>query len=217
MDFIFFFFFFFFFLRFIEVWRQWVPCKVNVTPFRASYILHGTSCVHASNNLEKWNLFLKYNASWKYCYKVCLFQLLLQGGSVRFFSVYGIWAFLLFYLWHTCLFIVWFITYECPFFSKWAVTWQKQQNECAPSEDSDQPGRPPSMIKVFAVRMKNDWLPIKRTAKILIRLSGCLGWSESSLGAHSFYWVCHVAAQCIFSFMRIPLTGSLREIQQQQQ
>ena len=30
-----------------------------------------------------------------------------------------------------------------------------QQNECAPSEDSDQPGHPPSLIRVFAVRMKN--------------------------------------------------------------
>ena len=38
-------------------------------------------------------------------------------------------------------------------------------------------------------------LPIKRTAKTLIRLGGCPGWSESSLGAHSFCWFCHVAAQ----------------------
>ena len=27
------------------------------------------------------------------------------------------------------------------------------------------------------------YLPIERTSKILIRLGGCLGWSESSLGA----------------------------------
>ena len=33
-----------------------------------------------------------------------------------------------------------------------AATWQNQQNECAPSEDSDQPGHPPSLIRVFAVR-----------------------------------------------------------------
>ena len=33
-----------------------------------------------------------------------------------------------------------------------------------------------------------------RTAKTLIRLGGCPGWSESSLGAHSFCWFCHVAA-----------------------
>ena len=36
---------------------------------------------------------------------------------------------------------------------KWATTWQNQQNECAPSEDSDQPGHPPSLIRVFAVRL----------------------------------------------------------------
>ena len=32
--------------------------------------------------------------------------------------------------------------------SKWATTWQNQQNECAPSEDSD----PSSLIRVFTVR-----------------------------------------------------------------
>ena len=37
---------------------------------------------------------------------------------------------------------------------KWAATWQNQQNECAPNEDSDQPGHPPSLIRVFAIRMK---------------------------------------------------------------
>ena len=36
----------------------------------------------------------------------------------------------------------------------WVVSWQNQQNDCAPSEDSDQPGHPPSLIRVFAVRMK---------------------------------------------------------------
>ena len=37
----------------------------------------------------------------------------------------------------------------------WAATWQNQQNECAPSEDSDQPGHPPSLIRVF---MKKPWV-----------------------------------------------------------
>ena len=36
----------------------------------------------------------------------------------------------------------------------WAAAWQNQQSECAPSKDSDQPGHPPSLIRVFAVRMK---------------------------------------------------------------
>ena len=35
--------------------------------------------------------------------------------------------------------------------ASWATTWQNKQNECAPSEDSDQPGHPPSLIRVFAV------------------------------------------------------------------
>ena len=39
-----------------------------------------------------------------------------------------------------------------------AEPWQNQQNECAPSEYSDQPGHPPSLIRVFAVRMKKAWV-----------------------------------------------------------
>ena len=35
----------------------------------------------------------------------------------------------------------------------WASTWQNQQNMCVPSEDSDQPGHPPCLIRVFAVRL----------------------------------------------------------------
>ena len=44
------------------------------------------------------------------------------------------------------------------FFFIWAATWQNQQSECAPSEDSDQPGHPPSLIRVFAVHMKKAWV-----------------------------------------------------------
>ena len=36
----------------------------------------------------------------------------------------------------------------------WAAAWQNQQSGCAPNEDSDQHGHPPSLIRVFAVRMK---------------------------------------------------------------
>ena len=42
--------------------------------------------------------------------------------------------------------------------SIWAAIWQNQQNESAPSKDSDQPGHPPSLIRVFAVRMKKPWV-----------------------------------------------------------
>ena len=42
--------------------------------------------------------------------------------------------------------------------NKWAATWQNQQCGCAPSEDSDQLGHLPSLIRVFAVRMKQLWV-----------------------------------------------------------
>ena len=42
--------------------------------------------------------------------------------------------------------------------AKWAARCQNQQNECAPSKDSDQPGHPPSLIWVFAIRMKKAWV-----------------------------------------------------------
>ena len=41
---------------------------------------------------------------------------------------------------------------------KETAKWQNQRNECAPSEDSDQPGHPPSLIRVFAVHMKKAWV-----------------------------------------------------------
>ena len=90
-------------------------------------------------------------------------------------------------------------------FNIWAATWQYQQNEYAPSEDSDQPGHPPSLsawassqsdqsLRYLHEETLGPWLPTERTAKTLIRLGGWPGWSESSLGAHSFCWFYHVVA-----------------------
>ena len=39
----------------------------------------------------------------------------------------------------------------------WAATSLNKQNECAPSEDSAQPGHSPSLIRVFDVYMKKSW------------------------------------------------------------
>ena len=38
------------------------------------------------------------------------------------------------------------------------ASWQNQRCGCASSEDSDQPGHPPSLIRVFPVRMKKAWV-----------------------------------------------------------
>ena len=104
-----------------------------------------------------------------------------------------------------------------------AATWQNQQNECASSEDSDQPGHPPSLIRVFAVRsvgslgpkvsscgqrrLWSDWADAKWLCAQRRQIS--LGirpvWSESSLGAHSLCWFCHVAAQDIVAIKTFTL------------
>ena len=63
----------------------------------------------------------------------------------------------------------------------WTTAWQNQQNYlCAQRRYSDQPGHPPSLISLCCVLCPNlsscgQWR--------LIRLGGCPGWSEFSLGA----------------------------------
>ena len=51
-------------------------------------------------------------------------------------------------IWHHCQAwkhrLVRGYTFSCI----WAASWQNQQNDCAPSEDSDQPGHPPSLISL---------------------------------------------------------------------
>ena len=64
----------------------------------------------------------------------------------------------------------------------WVSSWQNQQNDCAPS-----------LIRVFAVRSVGSSLRTQaffvRSAKSLIRLGGCPGWSVSSLDAHAILLV----------------------------
>ena len=71
---------------------------------------------------------------------------------------------------------------------------------CAPNEDSDQPGHPPSLIRVFAVRMWKAWVlsyPLSTQRRL---------WSDwadaqadlSLRWAHMpFRWFCHDAAQIL--------------------
>ena len=51
---------------------------------------------------------------------------------------------------------------------------------CVPSKDSDQPGHPPSLIRVFAVSMKKSWF-LNFLLSAQWRLGECPGWFESSL------------------------------------
>ena len=57
---------------------------------------------------------------------------------------------------------------------------------CAPSEDSEQPGHLPNLIRVFAMRSMGSLGPKISSCeqRRLIRLGVCPGYSESSMGAH---------------------------------
>ena len=82
-------------------------------------------------------------------------------------------------------------------FMIWAALWQNQQSDCAPTEDSDQFEHPPSLIRVFAVRKKKYWViiyPLSAQWRLWSDCADALGWSESSMGAHSFCRFCHVVA-----------------------
>ena len=70
----------------------------------------------------------------------------------------------------------------------WAATWQNQQNEYAPSEDWSAWASAQSdpSLRCLHEESLGPYLSFERIAKTLIRLGGCPGWSESSLGAHSF-------------------------------
>ena len=95
--------------------------------------------------------------------------------------------------------------YDCPCsviqrtcisccYGPWNILYELQQDKtnkmtCAPSEDSRQPGHLPSLIRVFAVRMKKHWVfsyPLSAQWRLLIRLGRCLGWSESLLVTRHF-------------------------------
>ena len=69
---------------------------------------------------------------------------------------------------------------------------------CAPSEDSDQPGHPPSLIKVFAVRMKKA-LAISYPLSAQRRLWSDRTDAQADLSLRwvhvPFCWFCHKAAQ----------------------
>ena len=84
------------------------------------------------------------------------------------------------------------------YLGKCAAPRQNKQNDCAPSEGSDQPGHLPSLIRVFAVRMKKSWvLSYPFCAQRRLWSDWTDAQADQSLRwAHMpFRWFCHEAAQ----------------------
>ena len=76
--------------------------------------------------------------------------------------------------------------------TKWVCAQRRLRSAWA-SAQSDQSLRCPQTLW----ETLSPSLPFERTVKTLIRLGGCPGWSESSLGAHSLCWFCHVVARIL--------------------
>ena len=67
---------------------------------------------------------------------------------------------------------------------------------CAPSVDSDQPGHPSSLIRVFAVRLKKHWV-LSYPLSAQQRLWSDWAEAQADLGLHwahtSYCWFCRAA------------------------
>ena len=73
---------------------------------------------------------------------------------------------------------------------------------CAPSEDSDQPGHPPSLIRVFAVPMKRAWVfsyPMSAQRRLWSDRADARADLNLRWAHRSFCWFCHEAAQFCLS------------------
>ena len=79
---------------------------------------------------------------------------------------------------------------------------------CAPSEDSDQPGHQPSLIRVFAVRMKKAWVlsyPLRAQRRLRSDWVDAPDWVDAQADlslrwAHMpLCWFCHDAAHLAFA------------------
>ena len=96
---------------------------------------------------------------------------------------------------------------------KWAASRQYQQNDKAPSKDSEQPGHSPSLIRIFAVHMMKAWTlsyPLSAQWRLWSDWADAqadLSLAQSDLSlrwAHMpFCRFCHEAAQMTSSWVAV--------------
>ena len=88
--------------------------------------------------------------------------------------------------------------------NKWAASRQNQLNDCVSSENLDQPGHLPSLIRVVAVRMKKAWV-LSYPVSAQRRLRSAWAWAQAALSlrwAHMpFCLFCHEAAHMHFNIV----------------
>ena len=93
-------------------------------------------------------------------------------------------------------------------------------NDCAPSEDSDQPGHPPSLIGVFAVRMKKAWVLSYPLSALQILWSDwadaqadlSLHWAQSHFVGFDMRWLIYQLLQWIVGYCKNPKNSDTRKV-----
>ena len=90
--------------------------------------------------------------------------------------------------------------------SETSIIWEPPRDKtnkmaCVPSEDSDQPGHPPSLIRVFAVRLKKARI-LSYPLSTQWRLWSDWSDAQADLSLHwvrmPFRWFCHNLAHILF-------------------
>ena len=72
---------------------------------------------------------------------------------------------------------------------------------CAPSKNSHQPEHPPSLFRVFAVRMKKTWVlsyPLSTQRRLWSDLADAQAYLSLRWAHRSFCWFCCAGAQIVF-------------------
>ena len=87
--------------------------------------------------------------------------------------------------------------HSCYFLFIWATAWQNIQKDLHPMEDSDQPGHPPGLTRVFAVRSMGSQGPKAPSCgqqRLLITLADAQADMSLRWMHRSFCWFCRAPA-----------------------
>ena len=145
---------FFHFVNFVIFWPQ-ILWKCIDSDYLVSATPYTISCLSLCNFAHlffhglKMCMWFEFNPAINFCHFSTLLTLSVCTGATSTSPKFDLYF-------RQCTFTLSMHRYRnnrLPVLSQiiWAMTWQNQQNGCAPSEDSDQPGHPPSRITVFAV------------------------------------------------------------------
>ena len=158
-----------------------MPSEEQLVPFLKTLVRRGPGSTWPPVSPKQSLYQLSYRG--QYCSTVKSFRM------IKCFGFYSICFYLALYFGSIRK---WFYSFHI-----WAASWQNQQNDCAPSEDSDKPGHPPSLIRVLAVHMKKAWVlsyPLSTQQRLWSDWADAQADLSLCWANMSVCWFCHEAA-----------------------